>query len=361
MSVDKKADIGDWAPLFRGKRILVTGDTGFKGSWLCLWLHDLGAEVTGLGLPPEHERGHFMLLGLERMIRHVTADVRDYAAVKQVFDGARPQIVFHLAAQALVRRAYADPKTTFDTNIGGSVNILEAVRHTDSVRSLVYITSDKCYLNQDWPWGYRETDRLGGEDPYGASKGSAELVFAAYVASYFDGDGAPGLASTRAGNVIGGGDWSEDRLVPDCIRAFGKGNAIVLRKPEATRPWQHVLEPLSGYLQLAASLYDDPRHRRGSWNFGPPIESGCPVGVLAEKIVAAWGSGSIRVERPENMPPEDLLLHLNTDKARLELGWRTRWSIDRTVAETVEWYKAVVGGTPAIDVSRAQIKAYSES
>ena len=351
----------DWLSTFRGKRVLVTGHTGFKGSWLALWLHDLGAEVTGFALPPDGDQTHFSLLGLDRLIRHVAGDIRDIDAVTKVFAEARPEIVIHLAAQALVRRSYAEPKLTFDTNIGGSVNILEAVRTTPSVRVLVYITSDKSYLNKEWPWGYRETDELGGRDPYGASKACAELVFAAYAAAYFEGDNSPGIASTRAGNVIGGGDWSADRIVPDCIRAFRQGNSIVLRNPDATRPWQHVLEPLSGYLMLASSLYRNPRLHRGSWNFGPPLESSCPVGVLAEKIVTAWGSGTVRVDRPADMPHEDRLLHLNTDKARLDLGWKPRWSIDRTVTETIGWYKAVGQGRPALEVSRSQIKAYAES
>jgi CDP-glucose 4,6-dehydratase len=351
----------DWHDAFRGKRVLVTGDTGFKGSWLSLWLTDLGAEVTGLSLPPLEHRCHFNLLNLGKLIRHVDADIRDLSQVKKVFADAKPEVVFHLAAQALVRPSYADPKTTFDTNLGGSVNILEAVRATESVRALVYITSDKCYVNKEWTWGYRENDELGGRDPYSASKACAEMAFAAYAASYFSQPGSAGIASTRAGNVIGGGDWSADRIVPDCIRSLGGNAPIILRSPDATRPWQHVLEPLSGYLMLGARLLEEPAVGGGSWNFGPPAESNCTVESLAERMVAAWGSGSIRIERPADMPYESTLLFLNADKARLKLGWRPRWNVDRTVTEVVDWYKAVADGTPALDVSRAQIGAYESS
>lgn len=346
--------------VFQGKRVLVTGDTGFKGSWLALWLHDLGAEVTGAALPAE-EQSHFALLSLERLIRHVDCDIRDLDRVRHVFDDARPEIVFHLAAQPLVRHSYADPKTTFDTNVGGSVNILEAVRHTPSVRALVYITSDKCYRNKRLTRGYHEGDELGGHDPYSASKACAEIVCAAYTASFFSSAHAPGIASTRAGNVIGGGDWSQNRLIPDCIRALTDGEPIVLRNPDATRPWQHVLEPLRGYLILAANLFEDPRSCGGAWNFGPAEDAAWTVEAMTHKIVAVWGSGSVRVERPRDLPHEDQLLSLNAEKARLELGWQPWWSVERTVEETVSWHKAVAGGCLAREVTRAQIAAYSAS
>jgi CDP-glucose 4,6-dehydratase len=347
-----------WLSAFRGVRVLVTGDTGFKGSWLALWLHDVGAVVTGMALPPEDARSHFSLLSLDRLIRHVDADIRDYASVRGVFERAQPEIVLHLAAQPLVRRSYLDPKATFDTNVGGSVNVLEAVRHTSSVRALVYITSDKCYRNKNLTRGYVEQDELGGRDPYSASKACAELAFAAYAESFFN-SRTPGVASTRAGNVIGGGDWSQDRIVPDSITALMAGRPIVLRNPESTRPWQHVLEPLSGYLMLAATLMNDPVACHGAWNFGPAPEAAWTVGALTHQIIEAWGGGSFRVERPQDAPHEDRLLSLNADKARLALGWRPRWSVERTVAETVLWYKAVADGCPAIDVSRKQIAAYT--
>lgn len=358
-ALDEEHVTDDYLSVFRGRRVLVTGATGFKGSWLSLWLNDLGAEVTGVALPPEEERAHFVLLSLDRLIRFVECDVRNLPGMMKVFEAARPEIVFHLAAQPLVRRSYADPKTTFDTNVGGSVNVLEAVRQTHSVRALVLITSDKCYLNKGLTRGYTETDQLGGHDPYSASKACAELAVAAYGASFFNTDDAPGIASSRAGNVIGGGDWSKDRIVPDCIRALARGEPIILRNPDATRPWQHVLEPLSGYLTLAANLFRDPGSCRGSWNFGPAADGGWTVDALVREIIAVWGTGTLRVERPPDMPHEDKLLALDADKARRELGWQPRWSVQRTVAETVSWYKAVGNGDPALAVTRAQIAAYT--
>jgi CDP-glucose 4,6-dehydratase len=347
--------------IYRGKRVLVTGDTGFKGSWLCLWLRELGAEVTGFALPPERSDDHFNLLGLDRMIRHVTGDIRDLPALFRVFQEARPEFVFHLAAQPIVRRSYDDPKLTFDTNVGGSVNVLEAVRSTPSVRSLLYVTSDKCYKNREWLWGYRENDELGGRDPYSASKAAAEIVFTSYSDSFFSKRSGFGAASVRAGNVIGGGDWAADRIVPDCIKALKEDRPVVLRNPRAIRPWQHVLDPLSGYLQTAAALYADPAAYSGAWNFGPGDDSIWTVRQLAEKIVSCWGSGELRIAEAENAPHEATLLHLSCDKARQKLGWRPRWAVDRAVAETVRWYREVVAGRPPLEISRSQIKEYREA
>ncbi|MCH7691845.1 MAG: CDP-glucose 4,6-dehydratase [Proteobacteria bacterium] len=347
--------------VFRGKRVLVTGDTGFKGSWLSLWLTELGADVTGYALPAEGGQPLFDLLGLERMIRHVDGDVRDADAVQAAFAEARPEIVFHLAAQSLVRRSYDEPKYTFDTNVGGAVNVLEAVRATPSVRAVVCITSDKCYRNKEWVWGYRENDELGGHDPYSASKAAAEMVIGAYIASYFHGDGAPGVASTRAGNVIGGGDWTTDRIVPDCMRALKEGAGIVLRNPDATRPWQHVLEPLSGYLLLAARLLEDPGRHSGAWNFGPRPGSVRTVRELAETVVRDWGGGDITVKREPGDRHEATLLHLSIDKAQTGLGWSPKWDAGRTIAETVSWYRAVHDGESPVDATRRQIKAFMES
>ena len=242
----------DLLAAFAGKRVLVTGDTGFKGSWLCMWLHRLGAEVTGFALPPKLDIDHFNLLRLDRVIRHVDGDIRDLPALQRAFEEFQPEILFHLAAQSLVRYSYDEPKLTFDTNVGGSINVLECVRATPSLRAVVYVTSDKCYRNKEWIWGYRENDELGGRDPYSASKAAAELVFSAYVDSYFAQRSALGIASVRAGNVIGGGDWAADRIVPDSIKSLQAHQPILLRNPNATRPWQHVLEPLSGYLVLAS-------------------------------------------------------------------------------------------------------------
>ncbi|MCB2100604.1 MAG: CDP-glucose 4,6-dehydratase [Rhodobacterales bacterium] len=355
--------LDDWAAAFRGRRVLVTGDTGFKGSWLALWLSELGAEVTGFALPPEAPGSHFERLGLAGRIAHRDGDLRDLSAVRAAVAAAQPHFIFHLAAQALVRRSYADPKETFDTNVGGGVNLLEAVREGagDDLRALVFITSDKAYRNREWTWGYRENDELGGRDPYSASKAAAELVFRSYAESFLAGRPGFGLATTRAGNVIGGGDWAEDRIVPDCMRALTAGRPIVLRNPEATRPWQHVLEPLSGYLRLAVALERDPAAFGGAWNFGPDAGNTCTVGTLAQGIVDAWGSGRVEVDRPANAPHEFTLLHLNTDRATLELGWRPRWNLARTIAASADWYNRVTGGEPALDVSRAQIAAHMEA
>lgn len=347
--------------LFRGRRIVLTGDTGFKGSWLALWLAEAGAEVYGYALPPEHDDDHFNLLGLRERIEHQDGDIRDRARLSAFFQQAQPEFVFHLAAQALVRRSYRAPKETFDTNVGGSVNLLECVREAPSVRALVCITSDKCYRNREWIWGYRENDELGGHDPYSASKAAAELVFSAYGDSFFRSRSDFGYASVRAGNVIGGGDWSEDRIVPDCLRALRNGDPVALRNPRSTRPWQHVLEPLGGYLTLAAALARDPTRYSGPWNFGPEGEAVRSVQDLTQAIVKCWGSGEIEVQSSASDPYEAGLLHLNCDKAHHLLGWRPRWSFERTVAETVNWYRAVLSGEPVASVSSDQVNRYMET
>lgn len=357
--MDQMVNSSIW-PFFKGKRVLVTGHTGFKGSWLAFWLHELGAEVAGYALPPERERDHFHLLGLKDKTHHVEADIRDAQTLLKFFSDFQPEIVIHLAAQALVRLSYQEPKRTFDTNIGGSVNLLEAVRATPSVRSLVYITSDKAYKNKEWIWGYRENDELGGRDPYSASKAAAELIFQSYLDSFLGSRPDLGCASARAGNVIGGGDWSPDRIVPDTMQALIEGRPVVLRNPNATRPWQHVLEPLSGYLTLAARLYEEPARFQGAWNFGPEGSGMHTVQDLAERLVAHWGSGSLTIQQDPNAPHEAGLLHLNCDKARYELNWRPRWDFEQTAAETVRWYRWVSDGKPAEAISREQIKAYME-
>jgi len=266
---------------FKDRRVLITGDTGFKGSWLSHWLNMLGADVTGYALPPKNRGDLFNQLRLQRRIHHVNGDIRNSAGLRKVFLHFRPEIVFHLAAQSLVRVSYADPAGTIETNVAGSAHLLDAVRRQPSVRALIYITSDKCYLNKEWAWAYRENDELGGRDPYSASKAAAELIFASYSASYFADRKTLGAASVRAGNVIGGGDWAIDRIVPDCIRALQKNRAIELRHPSAVRPWQHVLDPLYGYLVLAARLHAHPKDFSGSWNFGPSIHSSRTVHEVA--------------------------------------------------------------------------------
>jgi CDP-glucose 4,6-dehydratase len=346
---------------FRGRKVLVTGDTGFKGSWLCLWLKQLGAQVLGFALPPEREEDHFNLLKLDTLIEHITGDIRDQESVQNAFNYFQPEVVFHLAAQTLVRYSYTQPKLTFDTNIAGSVNILEAVRSCSSVKSFIYVTSDKCYRNNEWIWGYRENDELGGHDPYSASKAAAELVFSSYQDSYFHSRDDFGAATVRAGNVIGGGDWAADRIVPDAMRALRNRQAIQIRNPNSTRPWQHVLEPLSGYLLAAAKLLGKPKEFAGAWNFGPDTESIRTVGDLAQMMVTKWGSGCIEIAPQIKPLHEARLLHLNCDKAHQLMNWYPKWNVDRAVSETVGWYRSIHEGGAAIDVSTGQIMAYIET
>ena len=343
---------------FKGKRVFVTGHTGFKGSWLSLLLTELGAEVCGFALPPEPGPSHFHMLDLQSRLKHVVGDVRDKEALTAALGSFKPEYVFHLAAQALVKRSYDDPVSTFDTNVMGSVHLLEAVRLCESVRSLVYITSDKCYENVEWVWGYRETDRLGGHDPYSASKAAAETVFSAYQRSFFKARENLGAASARAGNVIGGGDWAVDRIIPDCIRAIESNEPIILRNPKATRPWQHVLEPISGYVLLAAALRKSPLQFSEAWNFGPSTTEVRTVQQVAQSVVEHLNRGRIEVQQTSNQHHEANLLQLSCDKANQQLGWRPRWPVDKTIAETSKWYRAVLGGQQALAVSRAQLRDY---
>jgi CDP-glucose 4,6-dehydratase len=347
--------------LFRGARVFVTGDTGFKGSWLSLWLHLLGADVVGYALPPADGQNHFRLLRLDKKIHHVNGDIRDLSALKKEMGRFRPTFLFHLAAQSLVRRSYDDPKTTFDTNIGGSMNVLEAARATPSLRSLVYVTSDKCYKNKEWVWGYRENDELGGGDPYSVSKAAAELIFSSYRDAFFKSRPRFGMASVRAGNVIGGGDWSRDRIVPDCVRALQKNRPIVLRYPQATRPWQHVLDPLYGYLSLATHLFTAPSYFSGSWNFGPREESSRCVKDLADTIVRFWGKGQIRVAPVNPQLHEASFLYLNCEKAHKKLGWFPQWDFERSVRETVVWYRQVFDKKNVFELSKNQIRNYMDN
>ena len=351
--------------IYKGKRVLVTGDTGFKGSWLALWLHELGAQVTGMALPPNTEPSLFQLLALNSMIHHINADIRNTEEVKNAFQQAKPHIVFHLAAQALVRDSYNDPKATFDTNIGGTVNVLEAIRECPEVRAAVVITSDKCYENNEWVWGYRENDPLGGHDPYSASKGAAEIVSAAYRRSYFDQKGLGphlGFATARAGNVIGGGDWAKDRIIPDCVRALAADKPIVIRNPQATRPWQHVLEPLWGYLLLAARLLESPDTFSGAWNFGPRASDQITVLELAEHFIDVWGSGTIQTPHIEKQAPhESHLLNLNVDKAAFTLKWKPVLDSSSAIDWTAHWYKFWHEHIDNIvDLSVRQIREFQE-
>ena len=349
---------------FKGKKVLVTGHTGFKGSWLSVWLMQMGARVTGFALPPKTSRDHFVALGLAKRMRHIEGDLRDFKQIQRAIAKAEPEIVFHLAAQPLVRLSYAEPKLTFDTNVGGAVNLLEAIRGCPSVRTLVFITSDKCYRNKEWEWGYRENDELGGPEAYSASKACAEIVFSSYQESYFFQRAGFAGATARAGNVIGGGDWSQDRIVPDCIRALEKGQPINVRNPVATRPWQHVLEPLSGYLLLAQKLGSrDGQQFRGAWNFGPTKESNRSVRELVEKILGVWGGGKAVMGHKDKGSKlhEARLLHLNCDKAHQELGWSQTWRFDDGVEQTALWYRDWLKKAGAWELTTGQIEAYTQA
>lgn len=354
-------DINKYTALFSGKRVFLTGDTGFKGSWLAFWLKELGADVVGYALPPKRKHDHFNLLQLDQLIHHVNGDIRDLSQLSRVVNEFQPEIFFHLAAQPLVRYSYDDPKTTIDTNVGGSTNVLEIVRNSTSLKSLVYVTSDKCYKNNEWIWGYRETDTLGGHDPYSASKAAAEIIFDAYSKSYFDKKPNFAAASVRAGNVIGGSDWSEDRIVPDCIRCLTEKKSVILRNPHATRPWQHVMEPLSGYLLLASRLYQEGKKYGGAWNFGPGSKSIRTVYELTQRIIHCWENGEIEVQPQADAPHEAGLLQLNCDKAFNMLGWAPRWGFDRSIQETVLWYKNQLTTQDVRALTRTQIRSYMES
>jgi CDP-glucose 4,6-dehydratase len=343
---------------FHGKRVFVTGHTGFKGTWLTFLLKELGAEVRGFALPPEDGHSHFKMLNLQSQIDHIEADIRDAAVLNEAVQSFEPEFVFHLAAQAVVKLSYEEPTDTFSTNVMGSVNLLDAVRQCKSTRSLVYITSDKCYENVEWVWGYRENDVLGGHDPYSASKAAAEIVFSAYARSFFAQQVKLGAATARAGNVIGGGDWAADRIVPDCIRAIEKGGVIQLRNPHSTRPWQHVLEPISGYMLLAAELRKNPQKYSGSWNFGPSTSEVRTVRDVANSIVQSLGRGRIEDSESDSQHHEARLLQLNCDKAHQLLGWYPRWHVDKTLAATAQWYKLVLEGGDVESITRTQLQDY---
>jgi CDP-glucose 4,6-dehydratase len=350
------------APEFwRDRSVFVTGHTGFKGGWLATWLLDLGSRVAGYALAPPSCPSYFVRCGLaERVTTHL-ADIRDVATLQAALAAARPSVVFHLAAQPIVRRSYQEPLETISINVMGTSALLEAIRHTPSVEAVVVVTSDKCYENVERPQGYREDDALGGHDPYSASKAAAELVASAYRRSFFP-TGAPGLATVRAGNVIGGGDWAADRLVPDAMRAVVRGEPIRVRNPAAVRPWEHVLEPLGGYLRLAERLAGSAEFA-GAWNFGPRDGDAVSVGALADLIVGQW-EGASWESTPETNPPHEAgLLRLDWSKARTRLGWHPGLSIKEAVALTVDWYRAAAGPAPAramYELGVEQIRLYQQ-
>jgi CDP-glucose 4,6-dehydratase len=338
---------------WRGRRVLVVGHTGFKGGWLSLWLHSMGASVTGLSLPPPTEPSLFALAGLDALIETQIGDIRDFATVAAALARWRPEVVFHLAAQALVRRSYREPIETFATNVLGTVHVLEAIRATPSVRSTVVVTSDKCYENREWPWAYREVDPVGGDEPYSASKGCAELVAASYRHAFF-----PAIATARAGNVVGGGDWAEDRLLPDCIRALTAREPIAIRNPHAVRPWQHVLEPLCGYLILAERLAENPTRFGDAWNFGPSADHAQPVGWVASKVVEHWRERATWDVISGDGPHEAEALIVDASKARARLGWKPRLTLPEALRWTVEWYRRQAAGEPALALTESQIAEY---
>lgn len=357
-------DIDIFDNFYRGKRILVTGHTGFKGSWLSIWLNELGAEVVGVSLDPSTEKDNFVLSGIGNRIKaDIRADIRDGERMKEIFAEYKPEIVFHLAAQPLVRLSYDIPAETYQTNVMGTINILEAIRATDSVKEGVMITTDKCYENKEQIWGYRENESMGGYDPYSSSKGAAEIAIASWRRSFFNPNEfekhGKSIASVRAGNVIGGGDWALDRIIPDCIRALEEGRPINIRSPKAIRPWQHVLEPLGGYLLLAKKMWYSPTEYCEGWNFGPNAESISTVWEVAQKVIENYGSGELRDLSDPNALHEAKLLMLDISKAKFRLGWEPRMNIDRTISMTIDWYMNYRSINP-YELCVRQIKQYTE-
>ena len=353
---------------YRGKRVLVTGHTGFKGAWLTLWLAELGAEVTGYALAPL-QPSLFEQAGVENYCRHLEGDVRDRLALKRAFEAASPEIVFHLAAQALVRRSYAEPLETIEINVVGTANVLEMARQVPGARAIVVVTSDKCYESNAVPGGHSESDPMGGHDIYSMSKGAAELVTASYRRSFFPparlAEHGVAVATARAGNVIGGGDWAVDRIIPDAVRALQAGKPILVRNPDSVRPWQHVLEPLGGYQLLGAKLLGaEAAAHCEPWNFGPADENAKPVRDLVDGFVAAWGGGSWQQVTEPGAPHETAILKLNIEKAAARVGWRPRWGFQQTLQQTTTWYRARdrgAAGPALLALCRRQIAEYAAS
>ena len=348
--------------VYRGKRIWLTGDTGFKGSWMAYWLQRMGAEVFGVGLEPESAEGPFVRAKLPQLYRHETTDIRDAERMAARVRDFVPHAVFHLAAQALVRRSYADPVETFDVNVRGVANVLDAVRRAGNPCAVVVVTSDKCYENREEDYAYRENDPMGGHDPYSASKGCEELVAASYRSAFFAPGGKIHLATARAGNVIGPGDWATDRIVPDAVRAFRAGQALSVRNPKAVRPWQHMLEPLGGYLRLGQALLEQGSAVAEGWNFGPDPTSARDVGTLADLFCQTWGDGVAWQAEPNSANPHEAhLLQLAIDKAGARLGWHPKWDFEMTVRRTAEGYRTMLDAKDVAAVRNfmdAEIAAY---
>lgn len=341
---------------WRGKRVLLTGHTGFKGAWLSQWLHRLGAQVAGMALAPATEPNLFALARVDQLIESRVVDIRDAAAVAATVRQAQPEIVLHLAAQALVRESYREPVATFASNVMGTVHLLDALRQSPGTRVAVMVTTDKVYRNREWHYPYRENDELGGHDPYSASKAASEIVIASYRDAFLATQGLA-VASARAGNVIGGGDWAQDRLLPDAVRAWQGGQTLGIRRPLAIRPWQHVLEPLAGYLCLAQALWQNPA-LAGAWNFGPQSHERATVQTVVEMARKAYGRGAVRYEDDTTGPHEAGWLALETAKAQALLGLQPRWSLAQAVQRSMHWYRAQHGGAAAHELCAADIEAY---
>ncbi|MCR4303897.1 MAG: CDP-glucose 4,6-dehydratase [Gallionella sp.] len=357
--MENMVDKSFWA----GKAVLLTGHTGFKGSWLALWLQTMGAKVTGYALPPPTDPSLFVAANVTNGMTSLEGDVRDFPELSKVLKKYQPEIVIHMAAQSLVRHSYNNPIETYATNVMGTVHLLEAARLTGSVRAIVNVTSDKCYENREWIWGYRENEPMGGHDPYSNSKGCAELVTAAYRNSYFNqkdiADHGVALASVRAGNVIGGGDWAADRLIPDIMRAIVQGKPAHIRNPHAIRPWQHVLEPLSGYLMLAQKLREDGAAYSEAWNFGPNDEDAKPVSWIADRLTKTWGEGASWITDGGEHPHEAHHLKLDCSKAKSRLDWHPRWHLEAALEAIVDWHRAHQGGKDMRAVTIQQIAKYN--
>jgi CDP-glucose 4,6-dehydratase len=346
--------------IYKGKKVLITGHTGFKGSWLAIWLRQLGADVYGYALAPYSELDNFIVTGLESHINQKIGDIRDGKSLLAYFNEIQPDIAFHLAAQPLVLLSYKEPVSTFETNLMGVVNFFEAVRNTRSVKVAVNVTSDKCYDNNEWVWGYRENDPMGGKDPYSASKGCAELITSSYQHSFFKNEGSCLIASARAGNVIGGGDWAKDRIVPDYFRALKNNEKLLVRNPYATRPWQHVLEPLSGYLHLGARLFTDGSKYSGGWNFGPEDSANYSVKDLIDSMLSVGAGGGYNTPTDLERPHEATFLKLDISKAVNQLQWRPVLSFLETVELTVAGYKDDLNGKDVFEKRNEQIMQYTE-
>lgn len=349
---------------WQGRRVFLTGHTGFKGSWLALWLSRLGAKVRGYALDPCTQPNMFTLASVASVVDDVRGDIRDYPKLESSMRDFAPEVVFHMAAQPLVRRSYVDPVGTYATNVMGTVHVLEAIRKTPSVRAVVCVTTDKVYQNQEWVWPYRETDALGGYDPYASSKACGEIVSAAYRSSFFSLEqsdrGSVALVTARAGNVIGGGDWSEDRLIPDLVRGFCSGRPVLIRRPNAIRPWQHVLEPLHGYMMLAQRLLTEPAKFASAYNFGPGDDDSWPVERIATKLVEMWGGGTSWKPDADAGQHEAHYLRLDASKARFELGWEPRLKIETALEWTIEWYRAWREGQNLTELTAEQIEEYEK-